>query len=165
MAFLVEDGTGLENSNSYVSVADADIYATDRNKTDWIALTNEQKQFSLINSTDYIDKNYDWIGDKNTREQALKWPRSNAVDSEGFDIDNDIVPKEVANATIEAAFLDSEGTDLNETEQIIKKAKVDVLEVEFLDNGYKGDYTSKFPTIDNLLEGLITNDSNKVIRV
>lgn len=164
MSFIVEDGSGLSTATSYVSVADADSYATDRNNTDWIALSNEAKQFSLINATDYIDNNYSWNGTKYTKDQALQWPRSGATDVDGYAIDVDEIPIKVKNAVIEAAFLDSEGTDLFETEQITKKAKVGPVEVEYLDNGYKGDFTEKFPVIDNLLKGLTTNYSNKLLR-
>jgi hypothetical protein len=166
MAFIVEDGTGLSTSTSYVSVADADSYATDRNNTTWSALTNDEKQVSLINATDYIDKSYTWNGVKNTREQKLQWPRTGTTDANGFAIDSDIVPKEVEDATIEAAFLDAGGTDLFETEQIVKKAKVDVLEVEFLENGYKGDFQSQYPLIDDILKGLTqeTSTSNTLAR-
>ena len=43
MAFVVEDGTGLSNSNSFVAVAFADSYFADRNQTAW-AGTDEAKK-------------------------------------------------------------------------------------------------------------------------
>lgn len=160
MAFIVEDGTGLSNATSYVSVADADAYATDRGDTTWAALSTENKEIALIKATDYIDKNYTWLGTKNTREQALQWPRTDVVDANGFDIPSDEVPIEVKNATIEAALISGAGNDLYEATQIVKKEKVDVLEVEYLENGYIGSFQSKYPLIDDILKSLTTTTGN-----
>jgi hypothetical protein len=41
MAFVVEDGTGLANATSYLSVADADAYHSDLGHADWVGLSTE----------------------------------------------------------------------------------------------------------------------------
>ena len=47
MAFVVEDGTGISNSNSYAPVAFADSYFADRNQAEWVG-TDEVKKAALI---------------------------------------------------------------------------------------------------------------------
>src|SRR3990167_1017081 len=75
MALVVEDGTGLANANSYISVADADTYFADRNNTDWDNV--EEKEAALILATDYMVSMYRlrWKGYKVLTTQALDWPR------------------------------------------------------------------------------------------
>lgn len=77
MAFVVEDGTGLPDSNAYIEVAFADGYFADRNNAEWAALTTEQKEVAIISATDYID--FRW-GSKfksypSVEGQALEFPR------------------------------------------------------------------------------------------
>ena len=55
MDFIVEDGTGLENALSLVSVEFADNYFTQRGNQTWLALNLEQKQVNLVKATDYIN--------------------------------------------------------------------------------------------------------------
>lgn len=77
MAFVVEDGTGVSNANSYALVADADAYWADRGNTAWAALSNSNKQIALVKATDYIDNRFGgrMIGTKATETQALEFPR------------------------------------------------------------------------------------------
>lgn len=76
MPFIVEDGTGIPNANSYTSVEFADEYFTLRNEPKWLALTTEQKQAALVKATDYIDMlPLVWVGLPFTLTQSLKFPR------------------------------------------------------------------------------------------
>ena len=54
MAFVVEDGTGKSDANSYASVAYADAYFADRGIALWVG-TPQEKETYLIRATDYID--------------------------------------------------------------------------------------------------------------
>lgn len=76
MAFVVEDGTGISNSNSYASVDFADSYFADRNQTEWVG-TDEIKQAALIRATDYIDVRFSnmFFGEKKLSTQAMSFPR------------------------------------------------------------------------------------------
>ena len=40
ITLIVEDGTCVVNANSYISLEDANEYQTQRNRTDWLALTD-----------------------------------------------------------------------------------------------------------------------------
>jgi len=97
MALVIEDGTGKADAQSYASEAEIAAYALERGIT--VSGTDTEL---LIQAMDYIEtKNF--IGDKNTKEQALQWPRINAV-TDGFYIDTDEIPLSLINSQIEVAL-------------------------------------------------------------
>lgn len=74
MAFVVEDGTGLANSNSYVTVQEYRDYYTDRG-IDKSSETDVQIEGYLVQSTEFIDLMYTFCGEKLVSTQALEFPR------------------------------------------------------------------------------------------
>jgi len=100
--FIVEDGTGLSNANSYASVADADQYHENNgNPTAWSGATAAVKQNALREGTRILDNWYRlrWKGRRLSRDQALLWPRAYVEDEDRFAVDSDIVPIIVADVT------------------------------------------------------------------
>lgn len=83
---IVEDGTGLTDSNSYVSVVFADDYFSARGVSAWGELETSVKESALIRATDFIDNMFQWYGKKLAPEQALRFPRVNLKDYEGNDV-------------------------------------------------------------------------------
>ena len=122
--FIVEDGTGLPNANSLASVQDFKDYYTLRN-IDISTLTDTQIEGFLVLGTDYIVQKYDFKGSKLKDTQSLPFPR--VVDNET------IFPTNVKYATILLAFKSQNGSLLADSQQQVKKEKVDVLEVEYMD--------------------------------
>lgn len=110
---IVEDGTGLTDSNSYVSVVFADDYFSARGVSEWADLENEAKENALVRATDYIDNIFQWYGQKKTSEQALHFPRKNLFDYEGNEIAG--IPNCLRQAVCDAAVLSSKGTELFQT--------------------------------------------------
>ena len=99
---IVEDGTGLTTSNSYATVAEADTYHVDvLNGTAWDASADPEA--ALIMATRLLDEKVKWRGARNSREQALRWPRSYVYDADGYLVDNDSIPQWLKNATSELA--------------------------------------------------------------
>ena len=111
---VVEDGTGLVNADSYVSVEFADSYFSARGVTDWVGLTQEKKEQALIRATDFIDSVCQWYGKKSTSEQALRFPRVNLRDYEGCEITG--VPTCLKQAVCDTAFMSANGTELFQTQ-------------------------------------------------
>jgi len=105
--FIVEDGTGLVNANSYCSVEEFRQYWTDRG-VDYSAKTDEEIEQNLVKATQYIDKNFKYIGVRPTRNQALNWPRWYAYSEEGYVYSG--VPNDIVSATCEAGALAIAGT-------------------------------------------------------
>lgn len=109
---IVENGTGLTDSNSYVSVVFADDYFSARGVSGWVALTTEKKEQALIRATDFIDNVFQWCGKKATVEQALRFPRVNIKDYEGNVIEG--IPTCLKQAVCDVALVTSSGKELFE---------------------------------------------------
>ena len=113
MAFIVEDGTGLANSTSYAAVAEADAYFLDRSNAAWAAAVTGDKQAALIKATLYVDQKYlDMYRGMRTLKytQALQWPRSFAIDRNGYPLL--FIPQALKNGVFEAALIFLGGTDV-----------------------------------------------------
>ena len=105
ITIIPEDGTGLETANSYLSLAEANTYfEAHLYGTAWAGADDPTKDKALAQSTRLLDASTNWEGDKKTRAQLLQWPRLN-VELDGFDLESDIVPVEIKNATAELAGL------------------------------------------------------------
>lgn len=136
MSLIVETGEGLANANSYASIAEANAYFLERNDAEWAALTDSAKGASLINATEFLDSTFAdaYSGSKSTYEQALQWPRIDAI-SDRFDLASNIVPREIKIATYQMALRASRGKPLvADQSQRVKREKVDVLEIEYQDS-------------------------------
>lgn len=131
MTLIVEDGTGLNNAESYASVAFADAYFAARMTGSWDG-SNSHKEMLLRLATDHIDAVYGqrFKGTKGTLSQALQWPRIGAwVD--GYEYPLDEVPIEVQRACCEFAHAANTQTLLPTLEQGVKREKIDVIEIEY----------------------------------
>ncbi|WP_321991525.1 DnaT-like ssDNA-binding protein [Marispirochaeta aestuarii] len=113
MALIVEDGTGLPDAQSYISVTDADVYHAARGNSVWVDADQDSKEASLILATEYLDGKYGkrWLGTRLTSSQALDWPRTNIFDELNRSITG--VPEKIANATAVAALKVIQGEELN----------------------------------------------------
>jgi len=96
-----------EEATSYATVAEADaywqIYST---PAAWSALDEAQKQAALNVGRQYLDAIYGlrWIGTRATSDQIKDWPRVSAVDSDGYQLSDTTIPREVMDANIESAL-------------------------------------------------------------
>jgi hypothetical protein len=115
MTIIVEDGTGLANAVSYISVTDADAYHLSMAATLWANMTDPEKESCLIRATNYMVQKYRlrWKGQRYVATQRLDWPRYGVVISDNYattEVSNDTVPEEVKNACAELALRASIGT-------------------------------------------------------
>lgn len=100
---VVENGDGLENANSYVTVEFADNYFSTRGIKSWADVENDVKEQILIKATDFVDNSFQWYGKKKNACQALRFPRVNLRDYEGNAILD--IPTSLKQAVCEAAFI------------------------------------------------------------
>jgi hypothetical protein len=158
----VENGTGLSTADSYVSRTGADTYHSDRGNVAWGEATEVERERALIRATQWIEARYRsrWIGTRATSEQALSWPRLNAVDPDGYEVAG--VPRAVAHATAEAALLVVSGQELappQERAGRVKREKVGPIETEYADGAPAG---TNYPAISGLLRGLVRGPGLRV---
>lgn len=140
--FVVEDGTGLPTSNSYLSVASANQYHEDHGDPDaWTGLGDGEKKRHLREATEYLDATFRsrWRGIRGTNAQALDHPRDNLNDREGFLRSSSALSIELVPATALMALKSAEAVadgselapDLANPGSVKKtRKKLDVLEEE-----------------------------------
>lgn len=105
----VDDGTGLTDSNSYVTVEEADAYHVDHGNAAWAAGAQADKEAALVRATSYIDRHYRWKGVRNNSAQALMWPRWDVYDDIGNWYTG--IPVKLKQATCEAALRELKTSD------------------------------------------------------
>lgn len=95
------------SSNSYLTVADADVYLTElrMHTSAWAAAITANKEKSLMWATAIIDAAFDWYGYVRTTTQALRWPRSGIENYDGDWLDCDTIPAIIERSTAELANL------------------------------------------------------------
>ena len=152
---VVEDGTGLSNADSFVSVAYADTYFSTRNVTEWASLTN--KEALLIKATDYIEAVYSeaWKGTTLVDTQSLSFPR--IID------DATVYPDRLLKAVCELAFKANSGDLLVDVEQRTIEEKIDVITVKYAEySDQKTQYSMVYGLISPYL--LSSGVSKKAVR-
>ena len=102
MAFVPEDGTGLPDANSSVSVEFADEYFADRAISEWSTMSLELKRATLIAGTTYISTQYTYRGERMVPNQGTPFPRVGITEPSG----NPVIgtPICVKHAVCELAF-------------------------------------------------------------
>lgn len=104
MALIVTPGAA--DADSYATLAAADAYHTARGNATWTG-ADAVKESALRRATSWLDGTYGarWAGlAVNGRSQPLGWPRLDALDFYGNEVDDTTIPDEVVTATIEAAL-------------------------------------------------------------
>lgn len=156
MTIVVEDGTGLADANSYVSEDEADTYADDRGITAWTDSTAD-KEAALVRATTTLDATYRtrFTGSKlNGRAQALEWPRINAYDWLGNLLDDDEVPIEVRDATVELAIreLADPGSTMPDLDRAVRSLAAGSVRIEYAANARE---TTTFSIVGAIMSSLI----------
>jgi len=105
LTLIKEDGTGKVDANSYADVTDGDAYHDGHlYATAWTGALQAAKETALVMATRLMDAHYQFGGSKANELQALQWPREECRDPDGAeDLDSDVVPPAVVNATCELA--------------------------------------------------------------
>jgi hypothetical protein len=171
MAFVVEDGTGLPDSNSYVDISYIDSYFESRGGHAWVG-NDELKQQHLILASDYADQKWSGklLGFPLKTTQALSIPRSSAYDKFGAPLTG--VPTTWKKAICEYSLasllgkLKPEETSVNGKE--IKKKKTVVgpitTEIEYEDSLLVETTSNSVMTGDSLVKALLGNRQTRAIR-
>lgn len=131
---VVENGTGLSNANSYVTLAEADDYFGSHlfYADNWDDLGEPDKENALMTATAMLDGIMNWYGYISSFSQALGWPRYGVADREYRVIPTDAVPQAVKIATMELAMFLSRGDPFAAASSTgVDRLKVDVIEIEF----------------------------------
>ena len=139
MAITLITTPGTATSNSYATLASASEFLEQNIHTysTWSSATTANRNACLVWATRLLDDQMDWNGSKSDptgigpENQALRWPRENIYDSDGNEIDEDLIPKFLVRATSEyAIYLLSEDRTSDFDTYGFKKLKVASLSFE-----------------------------------
>lgn len=161
---IVEDGTGLNNSNSYVSIAFADDYFSARND-DWQGKQDAEKERALVLATDFVDNMFVWRGRKKTQEQALAFPRVEIMDIDRYEVNG--IPVKLKQAVCDAAMETFDGGTLFETAEAagaVTSEHIGSISFSY-DVSLKKQDVTLFDSVNKKLRGLYRDTSQKGIVV
>ncbi len=150
MTIIVEDGSGIPNANSYVSLVDArgilNPLGQDLNAND---ITAEQEILNGMNYIESFSERYQGI--KTNSDQLLQWPRLGVLIYDN-QIDSNVIPQNLINGQVFAAYEFSQGNVLQPTVDGRSRASAEVVggvKVSYFDTG----------AMDGLLIYVRINDS------
>ena len=138
MALIVEDGTGLADADSYISLVDARIIAANYGYI--LPDDDTEAEIALRQGADYVDLSEpSFTGTRLNDTQALAWPRSNAYKCIGntyIILASDSVPSDVQRAQVVAAAEYGAGNNPrgNVNGQTVIQETVGPLTVRYSDN-------------------------------
>ena len=148
MTLVVEDGTGLANADSYITVAQYKAYADGRGY-DYSTLTDAQIEVKLREGVQFVDTIGRFKGVQLTEGQALEFPRSGCYDWNGREVTG--VPKRVKDAQAEATYKAQSGTLYTDADRggMIKSESVGPISVTYMDGAPA---TKLYTAVMNLLK-------------
>jgi len=159
MALIIEDGSQVTDSNSYVTRADYITYANARGIT--IADT-AAADVQLLTAAEYIDRHEDNLkGYIVERDQSMAYPRNNLT-IDGWYWGSDEIPRQVILCQLAFALDINSGEDLYNRSQnpnlITKSERVEgAIDIEYAVSESTGQKLSQTSTGDALLASLLNN--------
>ena len=151
--FIVEDGTSKTDATSYATVAQYRQYWENRGE-DYSATGKDDIESRLNIATEYIDSKYQFEGSVSSSLQSLQWPRTGAVDRNGYAIISTTIPQKLIDAVCYMAAQD----DINVFVDGVTSVSYGPVSKTFSGQG------KKFPVCDNLLKDIIMQ-GNRLARV
>ena len=139
MTLIVETGAGIAGAEAYASVATADAYFAARTHltmyATWTALTTAKKEGALREAADYLDAEFgqQYRGTRAGRVQGRLWPRTDALDDEGYPLPD--LPNELQLANCELAGRAASAPLANDLDRggKVKRMKAGSVELEYTD--------------------------------
>lgn len=151
---IVEDGSIVSGANSYVTEAEFNSYCSDRGIT--VTTSNGDVSELLIKAMDYFDQQ-PFKGIKYLETQPVQFPRADFY-IDGYLIDTDAIPKLVKDAQITIGVAIMQGNNpLATIDRATKREKVDVIEIEYMDNAAPD---TILRSISNIMRKLVVSSTS-----
>lgn len=167
MSLIVEDGTGLPEAESYVSVNDADAYHDARGNVAWTG-DEAAKEAALRRATEYLDGLYRtrWLGQAATLAQGLCWPRAYARIPGGY-LPSDALPKALARSCCEVALREIQAPggltpDIYPGERVTSEV-VGPLEVDYAEGGSPTDVLPVIVAVERIMAPLLRSAAGSLV--
>jgi hypothetical protein len=175
LTLLVEDGTGLIGSNTYVSQADAITYATNWGLTPFLTATSTQQIQALFTATYSLERLYGrrYISVvPPVSEQGLYWPRYTIMGNDFIIYEQGFIPQQLKDAQCEMANMFVSGVSLfpNQSDnKLFKSTSVKVGGISQTNNYWKipddVEQYDGFRKVDLILWPILEIDNNDGARM
>lgn len=155
MALVVEDGTIVENANSYATLTQIRDYAISRGVTlSNVDATLESQVHAAMLYLEALRAKYKGV--KVSSTQSLQWPRLGAY-VDGFAVESNEIPIELVKALYELVLANEAGIDLMPTVEgaFVVKEKVGPIETEYSESVGTSSQP-KLAIVKSLLEPLLS---------
>lgn len=163
MALVVEDGSVVDNANTYVDVDDVDTYCALMNYTTWTEAddtpTETAKKESAIYRSMQFFESLSYLGSKTAYDNPLSFPREYIYMETGDEFPDDEIPLVLKNAVCEGAYLEYvtpgatfvTGGDVKR----VKRKKIDVLETEY----FSSRASVPYPKLKTMIKDFLSSSS------
>lgn len=135
MPLIVEDGTGVANANSYITLAVARTYASLRGIV--LSVDDPTLTAQVILAADFLESfAQQYVGSPTLFTQSLSWPRQGVLFDPNNPYPNNQIPIQLLNAQCEAVIAETAGIILQPTTDygtsgFVVEEKVDVLTTKY----------------------------------
>ena len=145
---------GGTTTNSYITDAEWQAYWSARDVDLSAHGHAAQHEANLIQAADFINRNYEFVGEQQYRYQTMKWPRLTGIMLvNDWPIDPDTIPQAIKDAQAEMAYLIHEGAKPFATVEggakVREKNKAGPVETEVEYTNFRE--TPRFVAIEGLL--------------
>jgi hypothetical protein len=163
MALTVEDGSGIEGADAFITVEAADAYHASRRNAAWTAEV-EAKEAAIVVASAYIYQRWGGRlkGRRVTANQGLSFPRENVYDRDGYAVTG--IPLLLRAAVAEYALRALTGelmpdpvVDETGASLASRREKVGPLEEEYSYVNAMGQLFRRFPAADRLMQDFVHN--------
>ena len=151
MALIIENGTGVDNANSYISVAEARSFASLRSLI--LPSSDSAVEVLIVKAFDYLES-LDYKGNHANPPQSAEFPRRDLY-LQGVLFAQNEIPNKLKQAQSQLTY-EAVNTDLQPTgngKEVIKE-KVDVVEVQYSEKGINVARPT-FTTVNSFLKDLL----------
>lgn len=109
---IVENGTGVQDANSYCDLPTAAAANAKLGNTAWATLAADVQSSFLIQATATLDRTYgnDYLSTAKFKDSPLLWPRFQFMDNNTRQVDSETIPPSLQEATAVLAFMLQQGT-------------------------------------------------------
>jgi len=164
MTLVVENGTGLANAESYISVADATTFHEAQGELGWGELYLEVMEQSLRRATAYMVGVYRlrWLGYPTSDTQALDWPRQQVCPRgaiPGSVLSNDTIPVSVKNACASLAWRAANADLLADYGRLTASESIGPISVSYAPGSSP---VQKYPAVDNMLRSYLRSVAGQI---
>lgn len=158
--FILEDGTGVSESNAYVDISYVEKYLMGDRLARFNELSEDDKNATIILATQLVDISYEWEGNRQSLEQGLNFPRTD-VELYGFAVE--CVPIAVKKATAEAVWLSMTEESLFSTDNrdVIRERIEGAVDISYANpKDSLNNSVTRFEILDKILRGLFKKEDN-----